>query len=177
MKKILILHIFLGLFLSLNALEWQDEYDDARIKAVKEDKIIYAFIVSNSCRWCRKMEETTMVEKSIIKRLEKNFAVVELIRGFDSYPDTLTTKMVPKHFFFTPDEKKIYTIPGYWDAEDFGSILDDVVAKYKKSRLKSETNPDRESPSGYRTIFTSCKCKWYDLYIRTDSLNTRWCNA
>jgi thioredoxin-related protein len=144
MIRVLILQIILGLFLSLNALEWQDEYEDARAKAVKEDKIIYAFIVSNSCRWCRKMEETTMVDKSIIKRLEKDFAVVELIRGFDTYPDKLTTKMVPRHFFFTPNEEKIASIPGYWDVEDFGSILDDMVSKYKKLKgNNSETNTDR----------------------------------
>ncbi len=138
MFKILIIHLLFGLFLSLNALEWQDEYEDAQVLALKENKIIYAFIVSNSCRWCRKMEETTMLDKEIIKRLEKDFVVVELIRGFDTYPDTLTTKMVPKHFFFTPQEKKIFSIPGYWDVEDFASILDDVVSRYKKNKGKEK---------------------------------------
>ncbi len=132
MIKILIFQIIFGVLFSLNALEWQDEYEDAHAKALKENKILYAFIVSNTCHWCKKMEETTMLDRSITERLEKDFVVVELIRGFDDYPKTLSAKMVPKHFFLTPDEKEILAFAGYWNVEDFASFLDEIVLKYKK---------------------------------------------
>ncbi|MEA3521432.1 MAG: DUF255 domain-containing protein, partial [Campylobacterota bacterium] len=103
-------------------------------KAVQENKILYVMIVSESCRWCRKMEKTTLLDNMIIKRLEDNFIAVELLRGIDTYPDSFQAKMVPKHYFLTPKEKKIYALPGYWSVEDFSSILDDVVRKYQKLR-------------------------------------------
>ena len=136
MIRILLLHVSLILFLNANAVDWQEEYDIAHAKAVKENKIFYVFIVSESCRWCRKMEETTMLDNEIIDRLNKDYISVELIRGFDDYPDSLQAKMVPKHYFLTPDEKKIYAVPGYWSTEDFSSILDDVTKRFKKIKAK-----------------------------------------
>ncbi len=136
MMRLLLLHVSLVLFLNANAIDWQDDYEIAHEKALKEDKIFYVFVVSESCRWCRKMEKTTMLDNEIINRLNKDYIAVELIRGFDNYPDALQTKMVPKHFFLTPNEKKIYSVPGYWNSEDFASILDDVVKNYKKTKEK-----------------------------------------
>ena len=138
MRFFFVLYLLSGIFLTLNALEWEDEYEDAHAKALQENKIIYVFIAGESCHWCRKMEDTTMRNKEVLKRLEKNFISVELIRGFDNYPDMFKTKMVPKHFFLTSNEKKIYTIPGYWDTENFISILDNVVSEYKKIKGKKQ---------------------------------------
>lgn len=132
MKRILILHVILGALLSLNALDWLDDYDLAHAKALKENKIFYVFIVSEDCRWCRKMEATTMLDDTIQERLKKSFIAVELTRDIDIYPESLQAKMVPKHYFLTPNEKKIYAVPGYWNVEDFSSILDDVERKFKK---------------------------------------------
>ncbi len=136
MIKFFFLHVIVGLFLSLNAMDWYDDYDIAHQKALKENKIFYVFIVSENCRWCHKMQETTMQDKDIIAQLSKDFIAVELIRGFDDYPEILQANMVPKHYFLTPNEKKLYALPGYWDAEDFRSILDDVVKKFKKFKAK-----------------------------------------
>jgi len=134
MIRILLLHVSLVLFLNANVIDWQDEYDSAHAKALEENKILYIFIVSESCRWCRKMEKTTMLDDKIINRLNRDYIAVELIRGFDDYPDSLQAKMVPKHYFLTPNEKKIYAVPGYWNSEDFSSILDDVRKKFKKTK-------------------------------------------
>jgi len=136
MIRIFLLHVSLVLFLNANVIDWQDEYEIAHAKAIKENKIFYVFIVGESCRWCRKMEKTTMLDNEIINRLNKDYIAVELIRGFDDYPDSLQARMVPKHYFLTPDEKKIYAVPGYWNAEDFSSILDDVTKKFKKIKAK-----------------------------------------
>ncbi len=136
MIRISLLLISLGLFLNANVIDWQDNYEDAHAKAIQENKIFYIFIVSETCHWCHKMKKTTMSDEEVVNRLNKDYVAVELIRDFDEYPELLHAKMVPKHYFLTPDEKKIYAIPGYWSSEDFSSILDDVTKKYKKMKAK-----------------------------------------
>jgi uncharacterized protein YyaL (SSP411 family) len=136
MIRVLLLHISLVLFLNANVIDWQDDYESAHAKAIKENKIFYIFIAGDSCHWCRKMERTTMLDNEVINRLNKDYIAVELIRGFDDYPDLLQAKMVPKHYFLTPNEKKIYSVPGYWNTEDFSSILDDVTKNFQKYKIQ-----------------------------------------
>jgi uncharacterized protein YyaL (SSP411 family) len=136
MRRIVFLHVIIGALLSLSATDWYDNYESAHTQALKENKIFYIFIVSEDCRWCRKMEATTMQDDAISARLGANFIAVELMRDIDTYPQRLQAKMVPKHYFLTPDERKIYAVPGFWNVEDFNSILDDVEKKFKKIKEK-----------------------------------------
>ncbi len=136
MIRFFLLHVIIGGLGVLQAMQWYHDYDAAINAAKKENKIIYIIITSESCRWCRKMEATTLEDESVQIRLESRYIPLALTRGKDTYPDSLQATMVPKHYFLTPEAEKIYTVPGYWDVVDFGSILDDVerkfATKYKK---------------------------------------------
>jgi thioredoxin-related protein len=135
MIKIILLISFVSV-VNLAASIWQGSYEKALKEAVSQDKILYVFIVSNECRWCRKMELTTMKNRDVIDNLKSDFISVELVREDDSYPDVLKAKAVPKHFFLTPAQQLIYSVPGYWSVEDFISILGDVKRKYTKIKEK-----------------------------------------
>lgn len=113
-------------------LEWQHEYETGLKMAQTEHKIFYVFIVSEHCRWCRKMEATTLQDSSVMARLASKYVLVELVREIDDYPSSLQAKMVPKHYFMMPDQSQLYSVPGYWGTEDFHSILDDVEKKYNR---------------------------------------------
>lgn len=128
----------LGLcFLSFMAwggeIQWNDSYDQALLKAKKENKPLMVLITTESCRYCRKLEATTLQDEGVIAKMNTHFQTVHVTKDKSIYPKTLKTKMVPTTYFIDPrDNKVLYSIPGFWDAEDYTSILDDATRKYTK---------------------------------------------
>jgi len=127
---------FLLLFSSLMAeeVQWNSDFAAAKAKAQKEDKIIYAVITSETCRWCRKLEETTLKDPKIIKNLNAKYAAVAITRGKGKYPQCFKAPMVPMTYFAAPDGRIIYSVPGYWQEEDYLSMMGDVERKYQKQK-------------------------------------------
>lgn len=131
MKKI-------GLFVLLMAnlfasdIAWNDTYEQAQAKAKKESKPILVIITSEQCRWCRKLESTTLADNEIVSKINTQFAAVHVTRDKSVYPKNLTAKMVPMSYFLDSTGKILYSMPGYWPVEDYQSILDDALRKVKK---------------------------------------------
>ncbi|NPA59998.1 MAG: thioredoxin family protein [Epsilonproteobacteria bacterium] len=133
---------FIFLFLSLVCFsfamdgKWLDDYDEAIKVAKKEHKSLYILITSETCRWCRKFESTTLEDEAVIDDLTKRYVLVHLDRDYSFLPDFVKVKRVPKHYFVTNDSKEIYSFLGYWDELDFRSFLVDVDKEYIKKRKK-----------------------------------------
>ncbi|MCX6073490.1 MAG: DUF255 domain-containing protein [Campylobacterales bacterium] len=132
MKKLVV-----ALLLTLSAcgseVMWNSGYDQALAKAKKENKPLMVLITSEECRWCRKLEATTLQNDEIVSRINTSFEAVNVTKEKSIYPKTLTAKMVPMSYFIDPRNGKVlYSIPGYWEAEDYSSVLDDALRKYKK---------------------------------------------
>ena len=115
-------------------IEWEDSFAEAKAKAVKEDKIIYALITSETCKWCRKLESTTLEEPQVTANINNKYSAVALTRGKDEYPPCLKAPMVPMSYFLTPEGRVLYSVPGYWAKEDYLSMMEDVERKYKKQK-------------------------------------------
>ena len=114
-------------------ITWNSSYDQALLKAKKEGKPLMVLITSEQCRWCRKLEATTLQDDEIVARINTTFQAVNVIKDKSIYPKSLSAKMVPMSYFLDPKSGKVlYSIPGYWGAEDYNSILDDALRKYKK---------------------------------------------
>ncbi len=130
--------------LQADDITWNSSFAAAKAKAQKEEKIIYVVITSETCRWCRKLEATTLEDKVVIKNLNKKYAAVALTRGKDKYPPCLKAPMVPMTYFLAPDGRVIYSVPGYWQIEDYLSMMGDVERKYEKQKraalLSHQTN-------------------------------------
>ena len=132
MKKIFFLLIFSISVLGAE-ITWNTSYDSARAKAKKESKPLMVLITSEDCRWCRKLEETTLQDEEIVSRINTKFQAVNVTKDKSVYPKSLTAKMVPMSYFIDPSNGKVlYSIPGYWGSEDYNSVLDDALRKYKK---------------------------------------------
>jgi len=125
--------LFLGSLLA-GEIAWNDGFEEAKAKAQKEDKIIYAVISSETCQWCRKLETETLEEKKVVEKVNSKFSAVALTRDKDKYPPCLKAKMVPMSYFLTPEGRVLYSVPGYWSEEDYLSIMGDVERKYKKQK-------------------------------------------
>jgi len=131
MKKLALLAI-LAMNLFAAEVAWNDTYEQAQAKAKKESKPLMVLITSEQCRWCRKFEATTLQDEDVITKLNAKFVSVHVTRDKSNYPKNLTAKMVPMHYFLNGEGKVIYSIPGYWPADDYQSILDDALRKNKK---------------------------------------------
>ncbi len=116
--------------------KWLDDYDNALELAKIEDKSIYVLITSETCRWCRKFENTTLQDKVVMQKLNEKYILVHLDRDFSFLPDFIKVKRVPKHYFITKNSKEIFSFLGYWDEFDFRSFLVDVNKEYKNKRKK-----------------------------------------
>jgi thioredoxin-related protein len=131
MKKVVLLG-FLMANLFASDIAWNDTYEQAQAKAKKESKPLLVLITSEQCRWCRKFEATTLQDEAIISKLNSKFVTVHVTRDKSIYPKNLSAKMVPMNYFLDSNGKVIYSMPGYWPSEDYQSILDDALSKYKK---------------------------------------------
>lgn len=131
MKKIMVLLALIG---NLYAAEinWNDTFASAQAKAKKESKPMLVIITTEQCRWCRKLEATTLSDNEIATKINTRFVPVHVTRDKSAYPKALTAKMVPMSYFVDGNGNVIHSMPGYWDVEDYSSILDDGLRKAKK---------------------------------------------
>lgn len=110
-------------------LNWKNDYDSALKQAKQENKDVYIFISSIYCKWCKKFESTTLQDEETLKNLKEKYVLVHLDRDMDDFPEYFETKRVPRHYFVKPSGDIIHTFMGYWNAEDFASLLGDVDKK------------------------------------------------
>lgn len=130
MKKIFIILCLSVFTLFSSELNWADSYKDAVTKAKAQNKNVMVLITSHTCRWCRKLESETLTDEGVIERMNKDYIVVHVTRGEDSYPDSLEAPGVPATYFLNSDGKPIIRkVMGYWNVEDYISFLDDVDYK------------------------------------------------
>jgi uncharacterized protein YyaL (SSP411 family) len=131
MKKI-VMAMWLSATLFGADIGWQESYATAQSKAKKESKPILMIITTEECRWCRKLEASTLSDNQIISKINSRFVPIHVTRDKDVYPKTLSAKMVPMSYFLDPQGKVIHSVPGYWSVEDYNSIIDDALRKAKK---------------------------------------------
>lgn len=134
--KLLIITFLLGLSLFADSIKWQDNYQNALSHAQDEDKLIFVFITSEDCKFCKKLKETTLQNSDIVKKINDRYSSVIVMKGKDTYPDTLNSKATPMLYFLDKNENIIDYSLGYWDVLDFKFILKDVDKRYLKRMKK-----------------------------------------
>lgn len=124
-------------------LRWSHDYFKALSDAKKEHKLVYVLIVSDTCKWCKKFEETTLQNKEIKERVNKEFVTVLLSRDRHVIPKGLQSAPVPRHYFLDAAGNMLYTSLGYRDAEMFDAYMDEAEHNVKIRRKKNETSTDK----------------------------------
>lgn len=135
MKYLIIVALFCVTLLA-NDLGWSHNYKEALQKSKISGKLIYTLITSDSCRWCRKFESTTLQDKNITKRLYSEFEVVHLSRDRDAIPTEFETSPVPRHYFTDAKGTILYSSLGHRQIECFDSFMDNAENKYQKNKEK-----------------------------------------
>lgn len=111
-------------------LIWEEDTSAAFAKAKAENKNVMLMVEAEYCRWCKKMKETTLADKTVQKRLQ-NYVLVKIRRC-----DKEAMKILPEShypaptiFFMTQKGEIIEKVIGYFVAEDFLTYIDDVEAE------------------------------------------------
>jgi len=123
-RKIILLSMLLsGL---LFAVDWVEGLDTAMRQAAKEHKNVMVMVVSQECRWCKKMKQRTLNDGRVQKRL-KHFVTVQVMRD-DKVEMSQLPKIdgVPTIFFLDPNGKVIQELLGYMNVENFLSYIPDI---------------------------------------------------
>lgn len=109
MKKILFtLLLFLS---SLHSFELMS-YEDALLKAQKEDKVLMVMIGRSTCNVCNYMKKVVFRDKEVIKTLDANFASAYVELDFDDVPNGLTFIGTPTFYFLDKNEKILSKFDG-----------------------------------------------------------------
>ena len=133
MKHIItIVFLVVGLFGS--ELNWSSDYKQALKSAKKEHKLVYVFITSDSCQWCRKFENKTLKDKKTLKRLYSEFEVVHLSRDRHTIPKKFKTAPIPRHYFVDSNGKILYSSLGYRGRVCFDAFMDNAENKVRVTK-------------------------------------------
>lgn len=124
MMKYLILVI--ALIFNLSAFDWPSDYEEALVRAKKENKMVYLFIGSEYCKYCEKLEKEVFSKDEVMRRLKKSYVLLYLSRDIDDIPEQFQVRPVPRHYFLTDKGEVIYTTLGYRSVEGFNELLDEV---------------------------------------------------
>ncbi|MEA2072904.1 MAG: DUF255 domain-containing protein [Campylobacterota bacterium] len=133
MKKIILVLLFVTSLFSAD-IDWPSDYQQALKDAKSENKLVYIFITSDSCQWCRKFEATTLQDKAIKERLYSEFVTIHLSRDKHDIPKQFETAPVPRHYFTDREGNILYNSLGHRGVECFDAFMDNAQNKIKVSK-------------------------------------------
>ncbi len=120
---------------TLKELKFYIDIQPALETAKAQDKPVFVYAWSASCYWCKKFEEETLANQSVIQALNENFILYSIdvdnqkteIRNFRIFS-------TPTEIFLDPSGKEIKRIPGYTDAETFLSTINEIANKKRQEQ-------------------------------------------
>ncbi len=144
-KKISVLVAFLVLFAGYLAQSSESDAGKINLKDVTfntnltlalaaakaQSKPVFVYASSQYCGWCKKFEEETFTNQSVIRTLNQNFVTVAI--DVDRQTDESINFRIhgtPSEIFLDPNGIEIKRITGYVDTETFLSTIKDPVFKY-----------------------------------------------
>ncbi|MEA1954424.1 MAG: thioredoxin family protein [Campylobacterota bacterium] len=107
---------------------WQEDIDTAFKMAQENQKNIIIMVEDEDCRWCIKMKKGTLSNEAVQKKLQK-FILTKIDRNDNKNMESIEGLRgpIPSFHFFTPQKKRIDTIAGYYQAEDFLEYINEII--------------------------------------------------
>ncbi|MHC1587352.1 MAG: thioredoxin family protein, partial [Candidatus Syntropharchaeia archaeon] len=99
--------------------------------AKSENKTVMIYFYSDSCGWCRKMEQTTFADERVVE-MSKNFVTISVNAGNPWVRAQYHIQGVPLIVFTDSQGKEIYRINGYRDADAFLEEMDSVLRGFPR---------------------------------------------
>jgi thioredoxin-related protein len=103
MRKLLFVATLLSSFL-FGDINWNMGFNDAKAKAMSENKILMLFVTQDGCRACDYMKYATLQKDSVVEELQRYFVPIQLHRDF--LPSKTYIKGTPTFLFYKPSNGK-----------------------------------------------------------------------
>ena len=119
-----------GEMLKLGKLNFYTSLDRGLEKANESDKMVFVYLRSESCGWCKKFEAESFNDIRVIKILNENFELVtvDTVKQRE-LATSLKVRATPTEIFLKSDgiEIKDARIPGYVDTDTFLILLNEII--------------------------------------------------
>lgn len=111
-------------------IPWESNVTAALAKAEAQHKLVMVDFYTTWCRWCQRLDATTLSEPAVAAKISDGFVPVRLDAendgrelaqkfGVDSYPTVV---------FLDKSGQEVYRIAGYLEPQDFLRELENVKA-------------------------------------------------
>lgn len=115
---------------------FERNYYTALSKAKKENKLLMVIITKPECPWCDRLEDKTLANEKVHKRLLKELVTVLLYKDFDAddYPQKkFPAPFTPRTFFVNPKTQEVlFVLNGYIKTEEFLQQLEILTELWDK---------------------------------------------
>ncbi|MCZ7379987.1 MAG: thioredoxin fold domain-containing protein [Candidatus Methanoperedens sp.] len=93
-----------------------------------QGKPVFVYARSESCGWCKKFEEETFTNESVIKTLNGNFILVSIdVYKQNNESRNFRVHGTPTEIFLDSNGTEIKRIPGYTDTETFLNTINKIA--------------------------------------------------
>jgi thioredoxin-related protein len=119
-------------------IEWRANLDAAHKESVEKNKPMLLFFESDTCAFCRKMNNTTLKDQGLIWSINRSYIPVKMnVREHRKIALKLEIKRIPATIALTPHADLLGGTIGYVDARQFREMLYEVKAL--NARVNSKT--------------------------------------
>ena len=138
-KIVMVLVALWATTLMAEEIHWAKDFQSGIQQAQKENKPVLFIFSRHSCKYCVILEDKTLKNPEVAKRLNKNFiSIISYSDEYDYTPRELWRPGTPTIWFLKPNGKPLYAIDknfpimGAVPKEYFMQILDVVERDFKK---------------------------------------------
>lgn len=119
--------LFSMTLLFAETIPFETSYKTAMEKAINKNKVLMVVVTQTYCPWCDKFKQKTLVDKEIVKEVNKHFVPVLLNKDKDEMPEDIRARMVPTTFFLDHEGGEIFSTIGYKHPRKFLLDIKDAV--------------------------------------------------
>lgn len=112
---------------------WSHSYEEAKTKALKENKLVLIMISREGCDACWYMENIVFEDESVDALVTENFVPVYLDTNNDFVPEEFKYIGTPTFYFTDAQGKKLgHRINGASNVRDFTAKINEILKEAKK---------------------------------------------
>ena len=160
MKQILTIFFFIPFIMGLSSIKgespkikWVD-FNTGLAQAQQTGKLAVIDCYTDWCGWCKVMDKKTFSDPKIIERINEKYIAIKFNpekpgKYFAGSKDSLSGRQLlmalsnnkpsgyPTFFFFVPQDAKLFQLPGYQDANQFGATMNNIE-KYQAQLITKD---------------------------------------
>jgi thioredoxin-related protein len=115
-----------------NGIRWETDLLKARERALRAEKPILIVFGAEWCTFCKKMEQTTLAEKEMVRKINAEFVPVHL--DFDKtkpVAKALKVKGIPSSIVLSTDAEILSRKDGFAKSKEYRDVLTKGLSAHK----------------------------------------------